>query len=285
MIRKLALVALVLVSGGLPEAYAVPMSVQVDVRLYFDPSDDGIDIGETFFRPTVLYYDAQSPGMFQMNLASYIGDALPSDRNPQTFWTDFLDFRRPAPSTTVYGGFFGYYSYCDQHLPSCDGNLAGFRREGMFVGLSPSYLPVDDFDTTFGQGIWPLTETQALDSMKTPGPSPFDVFEEVFTPIYFSDAGVLPTWQFDTATGSYSIDMNIWAYSSPRPAGSMHATATFAAVPEPSSIDLLAGALMLLLVEGLRGRAAGVCPVSKISVGSADILGIERHPHQRSLNL
>lgn len=251
------LMLLALAVGGLGEGHAAPMSIQVDLNLYFDPSDDGLDIAETFYRPTVLYYDPDTP-RFQMNVASLIGDALPSARDPQTFWTEFPDFPRPGPGTTVYGGFLGYYSYCDGSLESCEGESAALRREGLFVGLRPDYAPVDDFDTTFGQGMWPLTEAAVLETMKTPGPSSFDVLDEAFMPLYFNNPGVLPTWQYDAGTGKYTIDMNIWAYSSPVPAGTMHATATFAAVPLPAPLTLMGSAAALLLVAAKRRRRAGL---------------------------
>lgn len=267
-VRLLLLFVLLIGFGGARDVVAAPMSIKLELDLYFDPSDDGIDIAETFFRPTAVYHDRSGPYFMQMNMAENIGKQLPSSQETYYFWSDIPDFPAPSPAVPIYGGFFSYYSYCDFYLQECDSEeFREYRREGMFVGLSPHFAPVENFDTQFNQGAIRTTEASALAVMKRPNPPPFDVHDSLFYSIYFNDPGLLPTWKYDPADNAYKIDMNIWAYSSPVLAGTMRGTATFASVPAPTTLTLL-GSAMLAVVLGLRRR-----PRTRLLAGGSDSRG------------
>jgi len=193
-----------------------------------------------FLSPRILY--ASSAESVVSHAGPFGGVGLESGTYPIVY--DVPNFPLPTPSSTPLGGFLAYYSYKEFMGESV--------LEGAFVGLSPLASPSGTFDELFEpHGV---TEAYFLSVLKTG-----DVFETMNMFLAMSESGLMPTWSYDAGSDSWSIAMNIYAFSEPQLAGTVTGgvVATPATtVPDQSSTLLLAamGLMSLLLAARLVGE-------------------------------
>lgn len=236
----LAFAFLLLLTAARPEARAGligTMSFDYTLELWFpaaEPSPDNPNAID-FLSPRILYASSAPSVVSHTGPFGYGGEGLESGTHPIAY--DVPNFPLPTPSSTPVGGFLAYYSFKEFMGESV--------REGAFVGLSPQASPSGTFDELFGpHGV---TEDQFLSVLKTG-----DVLAIMNMFLAMAESGLMPTWSYDVGSDSWSIEMDIYAFSDPQFAGSISGgvVATPATtVPDESSTLLLAAlGLMSFLV-------------------------------------
>lgn len=195
-----------------------------------------------FLSPRILYASSVPFVVSHTGPFGYGSEGLESGTHPIAY--DVPNFPLPTPSSTPVGGFLAYYSFQEFMGESV--------LEGAFVGLSPQASPSGTFDELFGpHGV---TEQQFLSVLK--GGDALDVMNMFLA---MAESGLMPTWSYDGGSDSWSIEIDIYAFSEPEFAGSITGgvVATPATtVPDESSTLLLAAlGLMSFLVAA---RPVGV---------------------------
>ena len=117
--------------------------------------------------------------------------------------------------------------------------------------------PTGTFDETFAStGVTEDQYLTTLKKLKAPIDDEDTVIETLNMFFAMSQSGLLPTWSYNSGLDTWSIAMDLYAFSDPRPAGSISGrfVATPAAVvPEPAALILAAQALFS---PGRRGSLA-----------------------------
>lgn len=240
-LRTVATLSIMLAVSSEGRAAPVFGTLEIDFRLEWDGSSFGAD--GTLYSPHLEYWDRANDSTMDIPIEHIVGQ-LPSFSSPYQNTYTTVNFPRPDANDMPYGGFLAYYRNADS-------------TEGMIVGLAPAYTPVNDFDTLFNPPdfIVGVSETEALNALKNPVPGTPQTPGSVFSIMVIVNPEIMPRWQYNAINDTYSLSMNLYAFSEPQRVGSSESGATFSVsntVPEPTSLVLAGQGVLALAALGLR---------------------------------
>ena len=227
-------------------AQAAPVlgTLMIDFRLEWGSVllADGTSSDGTLHQPFMGYWDRASGAWIDVSIAP----SLPSFSSPYQNSYTVTPFPLPDVADLPYGGVLSYYTTSD-------------GREGMIVGLSADYVPVEDFDALFNPQdfIINVSEADAIDSLKNPVPGTVRTPHGTFTMMVILQPTIVPRWQYDAVANTYSLSMNLYAFSAPTLVGSSVSGASFspaATVPAPAGFILATSGILALLSANWANR-------------------------------